>query len=113
MPTTVYRIIEVLSVLVTDLPIGANLAIFHLLWTVLSGRLLESRGAIIPALGASGLKADGIRRAWAALAYGAWEVSQLLGNFQALVRHEGRWQRQRIGGLRPVPWIRSASFGRG
>lgn len=102
MPTIVYRIIEVLSVLVTDLPIGTNLAIFHLLWTVLSGRLLESRGAIIPALAASGLASDAIRRAWAALAYGAWDVAQLLTAFQGLVRHEGRWQRHRVGGLRPV-----------
>jgi len=102
MPTLVYRIIEVLSVLVTDLPIGTNLAIFHLLWTVLSGRLLPSRGAIIPALSASGLAMDAVRRAWAALAYGAWDVTQLLTAFQHLVRHEGRWQRHRVGGLRPV-----------
>lgn len=102
MPTIVYRIIEVLSVLVTDLPIGTNLAVFHLLWTVLSGRLLQSRGAIIPALSASGLATDAIRRAWAALAYGAWDMTQLLTRFQDLVRHEGRWQRHRVGGLRPV-----------
>jgi hypothetical protein len=102
MPTIVYRIIEVLSAIVADLPIGTNLAIFQLLWTVLSGRLLQSRGAIIPALSASGLAMDAVRRTWAALAYGAWDVTQLLANFQGLVRHEGRWQRHRVGGLRPV-----------
>jgi hypothetical protein len=89
-------------VLVSDLPIGTNLALFQLLWTVLSGRLLESRGALIPALAGSGLKTGAIRRAWAALAYGAWDVIQLLARFQDLVRHEGRWQRQRLGGWRPV-----------
>ncbi len=102
MPNIVYRIIEVLSVLVTDLPIGTNLGMFQLLWTILSGRLLESRGALIPALAASGLKPDAVRRAWATLAYGAWDVTQLLTRFQDLVRHEGRWQRHRVGGLRPV-----------
>lgn len=102
MPTLVYRIIEVLSVLVVDLPIGTNLAVFQLLWAVLSGRLLASRGAIIPALSASGLSTDAVRRAWAALAYGAWEVAPLLVKFQDLVRHEGRWQRHRIGDYRPV-----------
>lgn len=102
MPSIVYRIIEVLSVLVTDLPIGTNLAVLHLLWTVLSGRLLQSRGAIIPALSASGLKPDAVRRAWATLAHGAWNLSQLLTRFHALVRHEGRWQRHRVGDLRPV-----------
>lgn len=102
MPTIVYRIIEVLSVLVTDLPIGTNLGVFYLLWTVLSGRLLQSRGALIPALAASGLLPDAVRRAWAALAYGAWDVATLLVNFQALVQHERRWQRHRVAGLRPV-----------
>ena len=102
MPTIAYRIIEVLSVIVVDLPIGTNLAVFHLLWTVLSGRLLESRGAIIPALSASGLPTDAIRRAWAALAYGAWDVAKLLANFQRLVSQEGRWHRHRPGALRPV-----------
>jgi hypothetical protein len=102
MPSLVYRIIEVLSVLVIDLPIGTNLALFQLLWAVLSGRLLESRGAIIPALSASGLSMAAVRRAWAALAYGAWEVGPLLVKFQDLVRQEGRWQRLRVAGLRPV-----------
>ncbi len=102
MPSIVYRMIEVLSVLVTDLPLGTNLGIFHLLWTILSGRLLQSRGAIIPALAASGLATDALRRAWATLAHGAWDLTQLLTRFQDLVRHEGRWQRHRVGGLRPV-----------
>jgi hypothetical protein len=102
MPTLVYRIIEVLSELVSGLPIGTNLGMFQLLWTLLSGRLLVSRGALIPALAASGLQPAAVRRAWAALAYGAWDVSQLLARFQALVQHEGRWQRHRVGGLRPV-----------
>jgi len=102
MPSIVYRIIEVLSVVVTDLPIGANLGMFHLLWSILSGRLLESRGALLPALAASGLKPDAVRRAWATLAHGAWDLTQLLTRFQDLVRHEGRWQRHRVGGLRPV-----------
>jgi hypothetical protein len=102
MPTVVYRIIEVLSVIVMDLPIGTNLAVFQLLWTIMSGRLLDSRGAIIPALGASGLAATAVRRAWAALASGAWEVTQLLLSFQRLVKQEGRWQRHWSGRLRPV-----------
>lgn len=102
MPTLVYRIIEVLSVIVADLPIGTNLAVFHLLWAVLSGRLLESRGAIIPALAASGLAMDAIRRAWAALAYGAWEVAHLLANFQQVVDQDGRWHRHGRGDRRPV-----------
>ena len=44
MPALVYRITEVLSAIVIDLPLGTNLGLFHILWTLLSGRLLQSRG---------------------------------------------------------------------
>lgn len=102
MPNIVYRIIEVLSVLVADLPMGTNLAVLHLLWAVVSGRLLASRGAIIPALAASGLPNEAVRRAWAALAYGAWDITTLLQAFQRLVGQEGRWQRRVVAGLGAV-----------
>jgi hypothetical protein len=44
-----------LSALVVDLPIGTNLGLFPVLWTLVSGRLLQSRGALISALAATGL----------------------------------------------------------
>jgi hypothetical protein len=56
MPALVYRITEVLSAIVIDLPIGTNLGLFHILWTLISGRLLQTRGALIPALAATGLE---------------------------------------------------------
>ena len=102
MPTLVYRITEVLSAMVIDLPIGTNLGLFHILWTLLSGRLLQSRGALIPALAATGLEPAAVRRAWAAFAGGAWDVSRLIAALQALVRHEGRWHAQHCGGYRVV-----------
>jgi hypothetical protein len=52
MPTVVYRVTQLLSSLVKPLPIGTNLGLFHLLWMLVSGRLLESRGAVIPGLAA-------------------------------------------------------------
>ena len=55
MPTVVYRVTQLLSSLVEPLPIGTNLGLFHLLWMLVSGRLLESRGAVIPGLAALGL----------------------------------------------------------
>jgi hypothetical protein len=107
MPALVYRISEVLSAIVIDLPIGTNLGLFHLLWMLLSGRLLQSRGALVPALAATGLEPAAVRRAWAAFANGAWNVSGLISALQARVRHEGRWQAQAIGGYRvgrSTPW---------
>ena len=68
MSSVLYRINHVLSCVVANVPLGTNLGLFHLLWTLLSGRLLESRGAVIPALADFGLGAAAVRRAWAALA---------------------------------------------
>ena len=68
MSATVYRINSLLSTLLCSLPVGTNLALFHLCWTLLSGRLLITRGAVLPALALARLPADAVRRAWAALA---------------------------------------------
>jgi hypothetical protein len=100
MPALVYRITEVLSALVQGLPIGTNLGLFHILWALLSGRLLPSRGALIPALAATGLEPAAVRRAWAAFARGAWDIAQLLAGLQTLVQTEARWQARRHGGYR-------------
>src|SRR5439155_13826952 len=74
----------------------------HCLWMLLSGRLLLSRGAVIPGLAALGLAAEAVRRAWAALAYGQWHAAQLLDAWEQLVREEGCFQAHQYGGYRPV-----------
>ena len=70
MSSLLYRITRILSHVLSDVPLGTNLGLFHLLWMLLSGRLLQSRGAVIPGLADFGLSAAAVRRAWAALAYG-------------------------------------------
>ena len=102
MSATVYRISTMLSSVLQEVPVGTNLALFHLLWTLLSGRLLTSRGAVVPALADFGLPAPAVRRAWAALAYGDWECGALLARWRALVLAAGQWQPRCHGGYRPV-----------
>src|SRR5258708_5772701 len=102
MPALVYRITEVLSALLSDLPLGTNLGLFHILWTLLSGRLLQTRGAQIPALAATGLEPTAVRGGGAAFGVGAWDVSQLLAALQAVGGQEGRWHAQHTGGYRVV-----------
>jgi len=102
MSATVYRITTMLSSVLRPVPLGTNLGLFHLLWTLLSGRLLASRGAIIPALADTGLAAPAVRRAWAALAGGHWEINALLARWQRWVQGDGRWQPRTHGGYRPV-----------
>ena len=62
MSSLLYRINSVLSCVVPSAPIGTNLGLFHLLWMLLSGRLRQSRGAVIPGLADLGLAADAVRR---------------------------------------------------
>src|SRR5439155_4143392 len=77
MSATVYRINALLSTLLHSLPVGTNLALFHLLWTLLSGRLLASRGALTPALDDAGLPKQEVYLALSALVYGLWLISPL------------------------------------
>ena len=102
MSSLLYCINSVLSRVVAGVPIGTNLGLFHLLWMLLSGRLLQSRGAVIPGLADLGLAADAVRRCWAALAYGKWHTSRVLEAWEQLVREEGCFQPHQYGGYRPV-----------
>jgi hypothetical protein len=69
---------------------------------LLSGRLLLSRGAVIPGLAALGLAEAAVRRAWAALAYGKWQVVQLLEAWEQLLQEEQTFHAHQYGGYRPV-----------
>lgn len=102
MSTLVYRILEMLSAIVLPLPIGTNLGLLHLLWTLLSGRLLAHRGALIPALHAAGLAPAAVRRAWQALGHGAWALPTLLTAFRAQVTQAGHWHPTYHEGYRAV-----------
>jgi hypothetical protein len=94
--------LTVLCTLVLPVPIGTNLGLVHLLWMLVSGQLLATRGAVIPGLSGAGLSARAVRRAWAALGTGDWTSGQLLAQWRTLVTAEGRWQPHRHGGYQPV-----------
>lgn len=102
MSDLVYRIASLLGRVLQSIPVGTNLGLFHLFWMLLSGRLLSSRGAVIPGLADLGLPTPAARRSWAALAYGRWEAASLMKEWQALVQEEGRWQAHAYEGYQPV-----------
>lgn len=102
MSEPVYRTMSLLCSLVVALPVGTNLGLLHLLWMMLSGQLLKSRGAVIPGLDAIGLAPRAVRRAWGALGRGAWETAVVLAIWERLVLREGQWQPHVHGGYRPV-----------
>jgi hypothetical protein len=102
MSTIVYRISVLLGAILIDVPVGTNLGLFWLLWALLSGRFLLSRGAVFPALADGGLPADAVRRSGAALAYGRWAIQPLVRAWQQVVQQEGQWHAHRYEGFRPV-----------
>lgn len=103
----VYRTSAFVCQLVACLPIGTSLGIARLLWTLLSGQLLPSRGAIYPALAQMGLNEQATRQAQAALREGKWTIARLLRRFGWLVHQEGSAKRVYIGGWRPLllDWV--------
>jgi hypothetical protein len=103
MPKAVSRMLTLLGALVVTLPVGTNLGLLHVLWMLVSGRLLAARGAVIPGLDACGLSRQAVRRAWAALGQGDWTSERLLAKWAHLVSREGRWQAQTHEGYHPVP----------
>ena len=102
MSTIVYRISVLLSAIVAEVPVGTNLGLFWLLWALISGRFLLSRGAVFPALADGGLSADAVRRSGAALAYGRWAIQTLMRAWHQVVQQEGRWHAHSYEGFRPV-----------
>jgi hypothetical protein len=83
-------------------PVGTNLGLFWLLWALISGRFLLSRGAVFPALADGGLPAAAVRRSEAALAYGRWAIQTLVRAWHQVVQQEGRWHAHTYEGFRPV-----------
>ena len=102
MQATVDRMMSLLCAVVATVPLGTNLGLVYLLWMLVSGRLLQTRGAVIPGLSLLGLSAPAVRRAWAALGQGAWTTDALVGQWAATVAAEGRWQAHAHAGYRPV-----------
>ena len=103
MSEPVYRICNLLEKTLQGVPLGTNLGLFQLQFALVSGRFLESRGAVFPALDDLGLEADAVRRSSAALRQGQWKTQDLLDNWQKIVRSEGHFTPHCHGGYRPVP----------
>jgi hypothetical protein len=103
MSPLVYRIQTLLEKILANVPIGTNLALSHLFLTILSGRLLPSRGALFPALADFGLEPAAVRRAEAAVGCGHFQIDNLVDNWGQAVLSEGRFRAHVYEGVRPLP----------
>lgn len=102
MSEPVYRICSVLCQLLASVPVGTNAGLFALLWALVSGQFLLSRGAVFPALAQLKLSPAAVRRAVAALSYGRFVFADLLADWNQLVKKEGRFFANEYAGWRPV-----------
>jgi hypothetical protein len=106
----VYRTVEILAALVVTLPVGTNLALLYVLFSLVSGRLLVHRGALVPALADTGLGPAMVLRGWRVLGHGRWQCATLIAAFQRKVEEEGLWQPYSCAGFEPVACDTTAFF---
>lgn len=102
MSTAIEKTLEALEQVVENVPVGTNLALVHLLWALITGAFLSSRGAIFSALSQCGFSAEEVRRSWQAMADGTWSIGLLVKNWRAYVASEGEWQPNRYEGYQPL-----------
>jgi hypothetical protein len=102
MEKELYHVLDVLCALVSALPIGTNRGLLDLFWMILHGELRPARGGIFPGLAQLELPAGQVRRAWAALGYGAWTSGQLVAGLERVIQREGQWQPTEVAGATPV-----------
>ncbi|HRQ36869.1 MAG TPA: hypothetical protein PLD25_03020 [Chloroflexota bacterium] len=99
--------LHVLQIIVQTVPMGTNLALLQLMWTILNGSFLQSRGAIFPALTANGFTVAESYRIWGAFRHGVWRMNECIEQWHGYVMAEGQWVRHSYEGYRPVAvdWI--------
>ncbi|MCO5183561.1 MAG: hypothetical protein M9928_02075 [Anaerolineae bacterium] len=102
MSIAITQTIHVLQIIVQTVPVGTNLALLQLMWTMLNGSFLQSRGAIFPALKANGFSAEESRRIWRAFRQGIWRINECIARWHNYVLSEGKWQSHEYEGYRPV-----------
>jgi len=102
MSIAIEQTIQALQVVLQGVPAGTNLALLQLLWSMLNGSFLRSRGAIFPAMKVSGFDEEEIRRGWTAMRYGVWRIDELLTSWRNYVQAQGHWHIYEYEGYRPV-----------
>lgn len=102
MSPLLYGLCRRLFQILASVPVGTNLGLLQVCFALLAGRFLSSRGALFPALADTGLSQEAVRRSAAALAYGKWDLAQLLQAWRACVLSEGRFRKHSYEGYHPV-----------
>jgi len=91
-----------MCLVLNSVPLGTNLGLFALLWALMSGRFLASRGAVFPALSAMGLAPDQVRRSEAVLSYKSYQTADMICSWRKVVSEGALWQPNEYEGFHPV-----------
>lgn len=102
MPNAVEATIQAIVFVVQMTPMGTNLGLVWMMWAMVNGSFLMSRGAIFPALQAIQLSDSEMHRSWSAMRNGAWQIEELIETWQVYVKSENNWQEKRYEGNRVV-----------
>lgn len=105
-----YRILDLIEQMVTVAPKGTDLGLSDLVSAMLSGYFIESGGAVTPAIEAflrqevkdEKERTARTRRGAKTVAYGSYNMKELMDKLQAIVAEEGEWQATVVQGYRVV-----------
>jgi hypothetical protein len=98
MLNAVERTVHAIAFVLQIVPVGTNLGLAHLMWVMMNGSFLRSRGAVMMALYVNGMAPGAVRRSWAALRQGRWDVNELLSIWSVYVASQNQWRPRRHGG---------------
>jgi hypothetical protein len=99
-----YRVVQRVCAVVAAAPVGTNRGRGYVRWMRVRGRLLETRGAVIPGRSVLGLADPVVRRAWAAVGHGHGRSAALRAQWPAVVERDGRGQAPRMRAIGPWRW---------
>ena len=102
MSPLLYGLCSRLFQILASVGVGTNLGLYQVFFALLSGRFLQSRGALFPALADTGLEPEAVRRSVAAVAYGKWKIAGLIAAWQKCVGQEGCFRAPSYEGYSPV-----------
>ncbi len=100
MPIAVERTVQAIGAVVQTVPVGTNIALLHLLWVMLNGSFLRSRGAVFGGTGWAKVYAAGSAAQLGGFAQREMGGRRAVDNWQLYVASENRWRVPGMKGLK-------------
>ena len=107
MPSVVYQTALFICQLCQTLPIGTNLGIVYLLWTIITGKLLNTRGSLFPALLDAGFTDRQARQSEASLREGKFEIDKIIQEHNKIIKLHNKAEKIIINDYTPIllDWV--------